>query len=284
MIGGAFIRRMLQAVAPRSAATLDAVRARAHSHRLVKEWGLYDLNQKIILAFGRQVQEGPFAGLVLTPMCDAEHLAPFLLGVYESEIDEAWQVALAGRYAQIVDVGAKFGYYAVGLARAFPEASVVAFDTDPWARKALREVAEANQLTNVDIRGFCEPSWFNSHLKDGALIVSDCEGFEGTLFEQITTPALRTATLIVETHDNLVPGVHDRVAAVLRQTHRLSTFDNSGPRRLSGRQLDFLSEPERQSAQHEVRGEQRWLLASPAEGYRSPLRQPIRSVAQERHG
>ncbi len=264
MIGGALIRRMLQTVAPRSAATLDAVRARAHSHRLVKEWGLYDLNQKIIQAFGRQVQEGPFAGLVLTPMCDAEHLAPFLLGVYESEIDEAWRVALAGRYGQVVDVGAKFGYYAVGLARAFPEAHVIAFDTDPWARKALREVAAANARTNLDIRGFCEPAWFNRELKDGALILSDCEGFEGTLFEQVTTSALRTATLIVETHDNLVPGVHDRVVAVLRQTHRLRTFDNSSERRLSGRPLDFLPEPERESAQHEVRGDQRWLLAVPA--------------------
>ena len=53
-------------------------------------------------------------------------------------------------FPQIVDVGAKFGYYAVGLARRYPAAAVVAYDVDWWARRACRRMAAANGVGNVD--------------------------------------------------------------------------------------------------------------------------------------
>jgi hypothetical protein len=60
---------------------------------------------------------GPFAAIDLTASADAEHLGPFLLGVYERELDGAWARIFRGEDTQILDVGAKFGYYAVGLFR-----------------------------------------------------------------------------------------------------------------------------------------------------------------------
>ena len=257
------LRQLLARTAPKSAATITAARARAHSHRLIKQWGIDRLNLKLIANLGRDVLEGPFAGLRLTPMCEAEHIGPFLLGVYESEIDEAWATVLGGRYDQIVDVGAKFGYYAAGLARTYPESMVTAFDIDPWARRAMTEMSAANGLSNVQTRGFCDPGWFDEHLTDASLIVSDCEGYETVLFERITSLRLGTATIIVETHDDFVRGSTDRVVAALSSTHVIHRFDGHD-RRLSTRDLSFLTEEERRLAQHEVRGNQMWLLCLPS--------------------
>lgn len=267
-------KRLLHAASPRLAARLSASRGRALSHRLVKQWGVDELNRKLVDHFGLQVQEGPFAGLRLTPVCEAEHLGPFLLGVYESEIDAAWRVVLDGSYRQVVDVGAKFGYYAVGLARAFPSAEVVAFDTDPWAQRAVRDVARANGVGNVRVHGFCEAGWFNDSLLDASLIVSDCEGYEATLFEAITTPSLRTSTILVETHDGFVEGATARVVAALKGTHVIRTFGTDSPRRQSTLSLAFLTDTDRQVAQHEVRGDQAWLLCLPTSGVNQSLALP----------
>lgn len=141
----------MRAVAPQWTASRLAARSRAHSHRVVTDHGLDRLGRTLIDRLGRQVLSGPFEGLTLSPMCEQEHLGPFLLGVYESELDSAWDQILRGTYRQVLDVGAKFGYYAVGLARCYPATEVVAFDIDPWAQDALREMVSANDVANVRI-------------------------------------------------------------------------------------------------------------------------------------
>jgi hypothetical protein len=74
-------RDLLLQAAPRWAAAIMSARARRHSHRLVSAWGYPRLNEKLTSRLGRRVLGGPFAGMVLTPAADAEHLGPFLLGV-----------------------------------------------------------------------------------------------------------------------------------------------------------------------------------------------------------
>jgi hypothetical protein len=196
----------------------------------------------------------------------AEQIGPYLLGVYESELDEAWDTVLHGFYTQIIDIGAKFGYYAVGLAKRYPGASVIAFDTDWWARKAVREMAAANGTGNVEVKGFCSPDWVAQHTQQAAFVISDCEGYEGVLFGPDTVPKLRSATLIIETHDCFVPGVSDKVRAAFAETHSVRVYGNDATRRGPTRPLDFLSEAEQQLAIQEVRPPQLWLLCLPKTG------------------
>jgi hypothetical protein len=260
------IRRALHRVAPRWTVEISSARARAHAHRLVRSWGCDVLNRKLIERFGPAVLEGPFAGLTLSPMTRAEHLGPYLLGVYESELDRAWETVFRRTYSQIVDVGAKFGYYAVGLAKRYPDAPVVAFDTDLWARRAVREMAAANGTPNVEVRSYCEPGWLVRELRQEAFIISDCEGYEGTLFGREVLPALRSATLIIETHDQFVPGVSERLRRDLGSTHAVRVFGEGEGRRVSSWDLGFLSEEERRLANDDIRSEQLWLLCVPREG------------------
>ena len=110
----------MHAVAPRWTAALLSARARAHSHRVIAGWGSATVTRKLVERFGSRVLDGPFAGMILTPMTHAEQLGPYILGLYESELDAAWDAVLKGTYTQVVDVGARFGYYAVGLARQYP--------------------------------------------------------------------------------------------------------------------------------------------------------------------
>lgn len=271
----AWLKRAAQAVAPGPAGEFFAARERAHSQRVARQWGSERVNDFLFDRFGDQVLRGPFRGLTLTPMTRAEMIGPCLLGSYEKELHAAWDVIFRGAYPQICDVGAKVGYYAVGLAKRFPESRVLAFDTDPWARRAVAEMVAANGVGNVEVLAACEPAWLAANLVAGSLILSDCEGYEGELLCSVPIPNLATATLIVETHDLRTPGVMARLRTRLDPTHLVTEIpagdgsdDGAGDLDLSG-----LTDAERRLATREVRSPQSWLLCLPREGPNAHLGQ-----------
>ncbi len=265
------VKNVMWRIAPEWIASVFSARARAHSQRVLAEWGLPELNRKLFERLGDRVLSGPFAGMVLTPMTSREQMGPCLLGSYESELHAAWSTVFRGSYARVIDVGAKFGYYAVGLGRMWPTASVFAFDTDWWARRAVREMARANGVANIEVRGFCTPAWLREGAGEPAFIISDCEGYEAALFAPPVIAALRTATLIIETHDQFVPGVSERLERGFGGTHLVRTFQRGSAPRRSPVDLAFLPERERGLATREVSPRQVWLLCLPKEGPNAQL-------------
>ncbi|MFM7128491.1 MAG: hypothetical protein ACKO0V_03930 [bacterium] len=257
------LKNLLYRVAPRWTTEFMSARARAYSQKMIASWGCGEVNRLLADRCGMKVLSGPWAGMTLGPAALSEQLGPYLLGVYESELDAAWAQLLQQQYTQIVDIGAKFGYYAVGLARLYPAAPVIAFDTDWWARQAIHELAAANQTTNVNVCGYCSPEWLVSGVKAGALVVSDCEGFESALFSQATIQSLTKVTLIIETHDCFVPGVSDRLEQLFRGSHDCRRVGLTEQRRPSPVNLDFLTAEQRKLAEHEVRDRQVWLVCTP---------------------
>jgi precorrin-6B methylase 2 len=257
-------KRALLGVAPQTTTALLSARARAHSQRLVESWGLGRLNRRLIGEIGSTVASGPFRGLRLTSMTWREHVGPFLLGTYEMELHLWWDSLLTRPWVQVIDIGAKFGYYAVGLAVKFPNAEVVAFDTDRWARRVMKEMAAANRVENLSIKGYCTPQWLDRHIRPGALILSDCEGYEDALFQQVTLEALAKATVIIEAHEALVPGVVSRIESRLGSTHtvtRVASRDATDlPRDV---RITSLDEKEIRAVSSEVRPPQLWLLLTP---------------------
>jgi hypothetical protein len=257
-----FVKRTGHRLAPRLTTAVLSSRARAHSASLVKQWGLFDLNQKLIKEVGRQVVRGPFAGMTLTQHAEQQHVGPYLLGTYEMEL-HGWVEECSGRtFTEIVDIGSSFGYYAVGLARRFPRTPVIAFDTDWWARSAVAELAKANGASNVIVRRECTPAWLETHLKPSSLIVSDCEGYERVLFLGRRLPALATATLIVELHEETPGELTEKFRQRFSETHtiaeacgRTTTPLVQGIHGLTPAQIERVS--------HEVRGPQAWLYLRP---------------------
>jgi hypothetical protein len=257
-----FLRDAGYRLAPQLTTAVVSSRARAHSAALIKEWGLFDLNQKLIAEIGHTVRGGPFAGMTLTPSAEQQHVGPYLLGTYELELHRWVEECARERFTEIVDVGSSFGYYAVGLARRFPQTSVLAFDTDWWARRAVAEMAAANRVPNITIKSKCSPAWLEAHLQPSSLIVSDCEGYERVLFFGAPVPALATSTLIVELHDDTPGELVTRFRERFSATHAIEAVNGrSTTPRVDG--IKGLTGPELDRVSHEVRGPQSWVYLRP---------------------
>lgn len=149
---------------------------------------------------------------------------PKLLGIYERELADLIEDACKRDPALIVDVGAAEGYYAIGLALRNPAARVVAFEDDSRGRDALRHTAALNGVSaRLEIRGRCEPADLVAALEGApeVLVICDVEGFEETLLDPSLVPALSRATILVELHEFLVPGVTALLGERFHDTHVL---------------------------------------------------------------
>ena len=124
---------------------------------------------------GNKVVSGPFKGLRLPQKSPTK---PMLLGVWEKELSFIWDSLQKPIY--IIDVGAAEGYYAVGLAKKFPEKKIIAFEMSSQNKILLQKSIRENSVNNVEVYGKCEFSNLNSlGLKlDNSILIMDCEGYE----------------------------------------------------------------------------------------------------------
>lgn len=166
------------------------------------------------------VLRGPFAGLVYPDARSfGSSLLPKLVGTYEIEIQHLVEHLCATAYARIVDVGCAEGYYAIGLAKRMPGASVLAVDVNPSALKMCRLMAEANGVKERLTCVTTLPEDWTADFKHGhrSLIISDCEGYELELFSSKLIGRLAHCDILVESHDFLRPGIRD---ALIHRFHR----------------------------------------------------------------
>ena len=106
-----------------------------------------------------RVIRGPFTRMRYLDASFCSAYIPKLLGIYERELHPIIEKACSLRFAQIIDVGAAEGYYAVGMALRNPQAQIVAFEANPQALSALGELVKLNCVSACfATRGKCEPS------------------------------------------------------------------------------------------------------------------------------
>lgn len=191
-------------------------------------------------------------------------LGPFLLGTYEIEISHWFQAVKNRKFTQILDVGSCFGYYAVGLALWHPDTQVFAFDTDRWAQLATLKMGKVNQVNNLSVFGYCHPNWLKANMPDNTLIVCDCEGFEFELLDPQAVPTLRTATIIVESHDSPPWSKHIELIKKFEATHRVTEASFAGNARTPAMDVSFLNKDELALAVGEFRYPyQKWIMFEP---------------------
>jgi hypothetical protein len=173
------------------------------------------------LAARGRVLTGPFRGMV---MRHGMNWPPLALGVYERELHPAVDTLVARGFRRVVNFGASDGYYAVGLAMRLPAARVIAFEMDASRLPPVRTMAAANgvadRLTLLGER--CTTGRLDETLgSDGSdtLLFVDIDGGEIEVLDPAAAPALRTATILVETHDCFVPGVHAALVERFAPTH-----------------------------------------------------------------
>jgi len=100
----------------------------------------------------------------------------------------------------------------------------VAFEAEPAGQKAVRKLAALNRVANrVECHGRCQPANLAAVLNQPglAVVICDVEGDEERLLDPQIVPALAKATILVELHEFIIPGITDTLKARFRATHRL---------------------------------------------------------------
>lgn len=197
-----------------------ASRARRHARTVRAQKGVLADAEMVFSATGGIVQGGPLEGLrypdEMVPDLDAP--AAMLLGAYEEEIQDGLEEALSKNPPLCVDIGAGVGHYAVGLARRV--SSVVAFEDSSRAQASCERLAAFNDVAErVEIRGHADAEALDGLDLANALVLSDCEGGEAIVFTEETIGMLDTATVVIELHESLTPGITDLLRKRFAPTH-----------------------------------------------------------------
>src|SRR5262249_38927844 len=169
-------------------------------------------------------------------------------------------------------VGAAEGYYAVGCAMRWRQATVTAFESNQEGRKLLTRNVELNGLeTRVSVSGRCGQDELQGAIPDRqpSLIIMDVEGAEGELLNPRNVPGLADSHIIVEIHDFVDERLGDLVLSQLQSTHvveevrsrRRVFWDFHEPRAAWRR---FLLLPYLKQYADELRpGPMRWFCCTP---------------------
>ncbi len=191
------------------------------------------IDRAVAKKYGLQVQKGPFKGMNYIEIPPYKALPGKLLGFYEVELVPAIQETLARSYDMIINVGSAEGYYTVGYARAFPKATIVAFDIDPRQQGFCRTLAQANNVeAHIQIRGECTVESLQELVKPNTFIFMDCEGCEFSLLKPDLVPALSGADIIVELHDFGDGSRKQQLKVAFEPTHTVTEIQFV-PRRVS---------------------------------------------------
>ena len=220
-------------MADRMLAVYDAVREREPSAPVdmvgarVRHFARHPLRSAVRLAThglvrrqtdGRVVA-GPFAGMWFG--LPVPHL-PAYLGTYELELRPLLAELTKAPFDLVLNVGAADGYYAAGLARLWPGASVVAFEMISAKQENVRRVAAQNAVADrVRIEGECTPARLDE-LIEGArrpLVWMDVDGAELELLDPERSPGLRRAEIVVELHPFLVGRPRETLEQRFAPTH-----------------------------------------------------------------
>jgi len=167
---------------------------------------------------GNKVISGPFKGLRLPQKSPTK---PMLLGVWEKELSFIWDSLQKPIY--IIDVGAAEGYYAVGLAKKFPEKKIIAFEMSSQNKILLQNTIRENSVNNVEVYGKCEFSNLNSlGLKlDNSILIMDCEGYEIELLKNFETQIFHKTQILVELHEMYAPGCTLELKKRFKHSHKI---------------------------------------------------------------
>ena len=151
-----------------------------------------------------------------------------MIGAYEASLAPVIESIIAKAPELIVDIGSAEGYYAVGLARRIPGATVYAHDVLESARTACAAMAAANGVADrVIVGGEFSPEDFQRFAGRRALVVVDAEGAEVDILDPARGPALAGMSIIVETHDVFRPGTLDTLVTRFAPTHEIRRVDQA---------------------------------------------------------
>ena len=185
------------------------------------------LAQPVRASSQKRVVGGPFRGMLL-PDSRFGMTLRFLLGTYELELHGVIERLVTTGLHTVIECGGGQGYYAVGFALRCPEAQVIAFETVPNRQQDIAAAAQLNGVGDrVAVRGGCDAETLRNCLasaREPLLVFADMDGAELEVFRAETVACLSHATVLIETHDDLVPGTSNQLLTRFAATHRVHVY------------------------------------------------------------
>lgn len=218
---------------------------------------------------GARVQTGPFRGIMIIPryMWGDGDTAAKLMGVYEDELHNFIEAAVAQNPDAVINVGCAEGYYSIGLASRLPDATVIAVDVDVRSSSIVKDTAQANQLKNLSaITHLVDHQWLEQQCQDKhkPLLVFDCEGAELELLDPTKVAALQKCSVIVECHDCMNPVITKTLVSRFEHTHSIEQVFQTTKDSYQFEFLKNLSDCDKWALVHEGRpSTMSWLYMVP---------------------
>jgi hypothetical protein len=178
------------------------------------------ISKKLSSKFGDVVLDGPFKGLKYCKDACVTFPPSKRMGSYECELTDVVEHIVSNNYDRIVDVGSAEGYYAVGLLTRTKSSLMFAYETTSGDREWLFKNAQLNGVADrLTIGEFCTPDFLQTTIQGRTFVFSDCEGYEDTLFDLEACPLLATTDMLIECHDDTVPGITNKLQTMFAATH-----------------------------------------------------------------
>jgi hypothetical protein len=169
-----------------------------------------------------EVLRGPFKGMRYVRQCYGGSTLNRTLALYELELHPWIERMVAANPDVVIDIGTSDGYYLVGLARRLPQAHVIGFDAVRLCQTITQRVARLNGVQGrTVIRGFCTAEDLQRSLEGAQrpAVLCDCDSGELQVMDPQVAPALRRATILLEVHDNIQPGISAQMRRRFAPTH-----------------------------------------------------------------
>jgi len=178
---------------------------------------------------GHMVFGGPFSTMNLT-----DHLAlawdpRIIVGSYEEEVHQVINDVICMAPANIIDIGAAFGYYAVGLALKIANTTVTAFEAVEYPHwQQVAELARINGVSGKIIqRGVCTAEELARACTRESFILCDCEGGEVDILDPLEIPALKSCKILVELHEFNRPNLVPTLVSRFRDSHEIKIIEEA---------------------------------------------------------
>jgi hypothetical protein len=215
------------------------------------------------------VQTGPFKGMTIIPKAswgDGDTGAKWL-GIYEDELHEYVEDAVTRGPDCVINIGCAEGYYIVGLIRRLPGVKGIAVDISPAAVSITSENAQVNGVDTIEtVNQAVDPNWVEQQcaLYQHPLLVVDCEGAEIDLLDPVKSPALSNASILVECHDCVIPGLTATLLNRFMETHDIKITDQKYKDPYQFNFLKSFSDCDKWALVHEGRpSSMNWLYMVP---------------------
>jgi len=202
-----------------------------NAFRLLAKWRSILISNTIIESHETNVMQGPMQGLDYVATASEGCLAARLIGCYEQPLLPFIEDAIGTDYINVVNIGCADGYYAVGMARRMPKSKMWAYDINPAAQDACRQLAQKNEVSDrIEIGALFGPENFAQFSNEKTLVMCDIEGAEQELLDPQLAPDLVGMDIIVESHECIISGLTQTLLDRFSKTHEIKLIKDTGQR------------------------------------------------------